>query len=95
MNVTVPAASATIPCIASLTAVTVSAPPSTSVSLAVSDAAVVASAVSSLVVRASSTATGGSLTGVTSICSTPVSLSPPAVAVTASVTVPTKSRAGV
>ena len=65
VKVTVPAASATVPLTALPTAVTVSAWPSTSVSLATSDAPVIATAVSSAVERASSTATGGSLTAVT------------------------------
>ena len=81
VNVTVPAASVTVPLVAPLTAVTVSAPPSTSVSLAVSDAPVIASAVSSVVLRVSSTATGGSFTAVTAIVTRPVSVAAPSLTV--------------
>ncbi len=78
VKVTVVPASATVPLVAPLTAVTVSvAPASRSVSLASSVAAVIVAAVSSAVVAVSSTATGASLAGVTVIVTWPTSVSTP------------------
>ena len=77
VNVTMPAASATVPPLGAATAVTVSGPPSASVSLAARVAAGSASGVSSAVVTASATATGASGTGVTVTATVPVSVPAP------------------
>ena len=55
---------------------TLSAPPSMSVSLAVRLPAAITTAVSSLVVKASATATGASLTGLTVMLTVAVALPP-------------------
>ena len=77
MNVTVVPTSATVPWVALPTAVIDSAPPSGSVSLATSAAAVSGSAVSSTVAATSSVATGGSSTAVTLTVTVPVAEASP------------------
>ena len=77
------------------TAITVSAPPSTSVSFATSDAPGITTGVFANVDAASSTAIGGSLIGVTMTVTSPTSVRSPSLTVYANVAVPKKSAAGV